>query len=277
MRASADDVLLLRPAHALDAAAVREILESTPGAFRHPANDREWVLPAVASLAIDLRAELEKNPQASYGTTRVRDGSPFTIEVIPSETIGGAGRARKFVTALLALGPFELEVRGERLGIVETPAEIYGEADWIDPDQTDDPTESPPRTGKLITFYRDQPDGPREYLAVHDSGVLSYEQRRPSDDAQKTYRVLDHEARAALFALVATLPFEWEPGGGDGSYVDPAYISLEVPTGYLHDVQVDAGRPSERIRAFVELVDGWVRAFRANRAAAIAGMSERAP
>jgi hypothetical protein len=206
-------------------------------------------------------------------TTQVRRGQRG-IEVIPGESTLAAGRARKFIETLLAMGPFELEIAGNVIGEVRTAHDIYGDLPWEDPDLSEDPTESPPRTGALVTFYRDAGSDVAESLAFHDSGIVSYVQRRPIMDVAKTYRMLSPTRRAQLWDLIAKLPLLEEDGAGpNGEYLDPVYISLETPKGDDDSyVKLDAAKPSAEAAAFVKLVDGWAKAMRSDRNAIPPGM-----
>ncbi len=270
MTVSDEDVLLLRPRFALDPQRVEHALSAVSGSFRHPLRNDRWVLPSSAVLADAIR-DLMKRDQPTF-TTQIRQGDS-EIEVIPGQTWLDAGRARGFVATLLAMGPFELEVAGHALGEVRSVAEIYGDSPWEDPDLSLDPTESPPRTGNLVTFYRDSGSKIRESLSIHDSGVVSYE----VDDSEKTYRRIAPIQQESLSELIAALPFLEEDGAGpDGQYVDPVYIRFETPTGDGRDAKLDAAKPSAEAAKFVRLVDGWVQLMRRDRSSVPPGLLELA-
>lgn len=271
MTVSDEDVLLLRPKFALDPQRVEQALEAVPGSFRHPARNDRWVLPSSAVMADVIRDRMRRD-EATF-TTQVRQVNR-AIEVIPGETWLDAGRARKFVETLLAMGPFELEVGGQFVGEVRSVTDVYGDTRWEDPDFSLDPTESPPRKGNLVTFYRDG-SKVREFLAIHDSGIVSYEQREPVEDVEKTYRRIAPAQQAPLSELIAALPFLEEDGAGPaGEYIDPVYIRFETPTGEGRDAKLDAANPSPEAAPFVKVADSWVKALRSDRAAVPPGLIE---
>src|SRR5512139_95131 len=107
MTVTDEDVLLLRPRFALDPQVVERALRAVPGSFRHPIRSDRWVLPISAAMSESIRKDMARDRPTF--TTQVRQ-LQHAIEVIPGQTGLDAGRARKFVETLLAMGPFELEV-----------------------------------------------------------------------------------------------------------------------------------------------------------------------
>jgi hypothetical protein len=271
---SSDHILVLRPTFELDPRRIGHALEAMPGLFRHPTEYEWWVLPIRASMAEAIMRSIIERPHEATSATRVQRYVPGgAIVVIPGQTTADEARARKFVEMLLEMGPFELEVGGRLRGSATGPLDIYGCAPWQDPDISMDPTESPPRTGTLVTFYRDSGSRVREYLAIHDSGIVSYEQRCPIEDAEKTYRRIAPSHQALVRQLIAALPFLEEYGAGhDNTYLDLVFTSFERPSGDGRDAKLDATRPSPEATPFVRLVDEWVQALRRDRSAVIPGL-----
>lgn len=265
-----NEVLLLSPVcGSVDITAVEHHLESTPGAFRDPIDPLVWILSAHPQEIENLRRERVEHPtEYPLGLARVVTSSKNVV-VYPDYS---TGRSRQFVTWLLTQGPCALEVRGEVIGQVATPSDIYASADtWKDPDALADPTEMPPRTGMIVSMARDL-DGLLEHVEIHDSGIMSYEQLRPVDDPQKTYRRLNPEFLARWLELIKRLPFDGDVRGPDGDYVDPVLISAETPTYTIGIPKIDAARPTEAYQEFIGLVNGWATALRGDRAAMPPGL-----
>lgn len=265
-----DEVLLLRPdGWSVDVAAIEAHVAATPGAFRDPLDAATWILSAHPELVERLRRERVAHPTRypELGLARVTI-SPDYLVVYPDST---TGRARQLVTWLLSRGTWELTVRGHVVGRVTAPLEIYGDEPWEDPDAGADPTESPPRTGSLLTFERDRA-GTYEQLAVHDSGVLSYERMVSGGGREKLYRQLVPEMRARWNTLVSQLPLDADVPGPDGSFVDPVLLRVETPSDLVAMPKIDAARPTEPYREIVALANGWTAALRADQTAVPSGL-----
>lgn len=262
-----DEVLLLRPVDdSVNGAAIEQHLTETPGAFRDPHDLSTWILAGHPEFIAELRQKRIENASRYLPDPRVIV-SPDAVVVVP----GVSGRGRKFVHWLLARGPCDLTVRGEAVGRVTSPSDIYTEEEWDDPDAHLDPTETPPRTGTLISIERDSVDL-SEDLAVHDSGIMSYEQRRPIEDPEKTYRRMAPEILSRWSALIEGLPPSGDAPGPDGDYVDPVIVKLYIPTDLVSAMKIDAARPTEPCREFISLVTGWIVSLREDRAAIPPGL-----
>jgi len=261
-----DDVLLLRPVNqGVNGATIEQHLAETPGAFRDPQEPTTWILAMHPEYIEKLRRARIEDPRSYPFDPRVVV-SPDHVVVYPGTT----GHGRKFVHWLLSQGPCDLTVRGQVIGRVALPSDIYEEEEWDDPDADLDPTERPPRTGTTLTIQHDR-EGLSEDLTVHDSGVLSYEQREPIDDPVKTYRRMAPELLAQWLELVKCLPLDADEPGPDGTYVDPVLVSLETPTN-SRTPRIDAAHPAEPYRELMLLVNGWVTALREDRAAMPPGL-----
>ena len=267
MAAFDDEVLRLCPADGgVGATAIEEHLTAMPGAFRDPHEPSTWILAAHPQLVGELRRARLEDPTRYPPDPRIVV-SQGDVVVVP----GSDARERAFVTWLLAQGAWELSVRGERIGRVTSPSDIYAGDDWQDPARSADPTGIPPRTGTVLTIERER-DELCEQIAVHDSGVMSYEQLRPIEDPAKTYRRLSAELLPRWRALVAQLPLEADAPGPDGSYVDPVLVRLDTPTDLAAMPKIDAARPAEAYRELVALVNAWAAALREDRTAMPAGL-----
>lgn len=262
-----DEILLLRPVEgSVDTAAVEARLTATPGAFRDPIERATWILARHPQDVDALRRARLEQPGHYPPDPRIAV-SPEDVVVVP----GTATRERAFVTWLLSQAPWELSVRGELVGRVSSPADIYASEDWQDPALAADPTGTPPLTGAVLTIEREG-DVLSEQIAVHDAGVMSYEQLRPVADPAKTYRRLSPELLARWHDLVARLPLDADAPGPDGAYVDPVFVRLDEPTDLVAMPKIDAARPPDAYRELLALVDGWAAALRADRAAMPAGL-----
>lgn len=264
-----DEVLLLWPvSEGVNGATIEQHLATTPGAFRDPHEPTTWILAMHPQYVDELRQARLEDARSYPSDPRVVV-SPDHVVVYPGTT----GHGRKFVHWLLSQGPCELTVRGQVIGRVTSPLDIYAEKDWDDPDAYLDPTETPPRTGTVVEFTRHhQMGGPlSEEVIVHDSGVMSYEQRHPVADPVKTYRRLAPELLGRWLTLIKRLSFKSDAPGPDGEYIDPVLVSFETPTD-CQTPKIDAARPTEPFREFVSLVNGWTTAMREDRAAMPPGL-----
>lgn len=265
-----DEILLLRPiAGGVDTVAIEAHLAAMPGAFRDPLERETWILAAHPRDIDALRRARLEQPGRYPLDPRI-SVSPEDIVVVP----GTQARERAFVTWLLSQAPWELRVRGEVVGQVTSAADLYASEDWPAPALADDPTGTPPLAGAVLTIEREG-DELSEQIAVHDAGVMSYEQLRPVADPAKTYRRLSPELLARWRELVAHLPLDADAPGPDGVYVDPVIVRLDEPTDLVATPKIDAARPPDAYRELFALVDGWAAALRADRAAMPAGLIAR--
>lgn len=262
-----NEVLLLRPVDGgVSAAAIEAHLAATPGAFRDPCEPSTWIVAAHPQLVEEVRRARLEHPTRYPPDPRIVV-SPEDIVVVPSSD----ARERAFVTWLLAQGAWELSVRGDVIGRVTSPSDIYASDDWQDPELSADPTGTPPRTGTVITIERER-DGLSEQVAVHDSGVMSYEQLRPIEDPAKTYRRISTELLPRWRELVARLPLDADEPGPDGAYVDPVLVRLDTPVDLVAMPKIDAARPAEPYRELLALVNTWAAALRADRTSMPTGL-----
>lgn len=265
-----DEVLLLWPVNkGVNGAAIEQHLAATPGAFRDPHEPATWILAMHPQYVDELcRARLED--ARSYPSDPRVVVSPDHVVVYP----GSTGHGRKFVHWLLSQGPCELTVRGQAVGRVTSPSDIYAENDWDDPDAYLDPTETPPRTGTVIEIrrYHEVNGSLSECVAIHDSGVMSYEQHYPVEDPAKTYRRLSPALLARWLELIKPLPITGDAPGRDGEYIDPVFLNVEIPTDIIGAPKIDAARPPEHYRELLALTDAWTVALRANRGAMPPGL-----
>lgn len=265
-----DEVLLLRPLNGgVNGAAIEQHLAETPGAFRDPHEPSTWILAMHPQDVEKLRQARIEDPRSFSFDPRVVV-SPDVVVVYPGTT----GHGRRFVHWLLSQGPCELTVRGQVIGRVISPSDIYSEDEWDDPDAYLDPTETPPRTGTVVTVLRHHQVGGEvsEDILVHDAGVMSYEQRYPVGDPVKTYRRLAPELLPRWLELVKGLPLDADAPGPDDEYIDPVFVSIETPIDSQGVPKLDAARPTEPYREFLSLVNGWAAALRRDRAAMPPGL-----
>src|SRR5690349_8874864 len=143
-----------------------------------------WILVVPAADRDRIQARREKDPTYYSSNARVFLLPDGAVEVVPGGTTLDWGRAQKFVTWLLTLGPWQVTVGGKDVGRAAAPSDIYAQA-WPDPDEPATPTESPPKTGHLATLTREG-DDPRRMVSVHDSGFMSY--TRQQGDNEQTWR-----------------------------------------------------------------------------------------
>lgn len=262
-----DEVLLLHPVNgSADAATIEQHLAGTPGAFRDPHDPSTWILAGHPQFVDELRRKRVENPTRYLPDPRVIV-TPEYVTVVP----GVSGRGRKFVHWLLSQGPCDLTVRGQAIGRVTSPSDIYAEEEWDDPDAWFDPTETPPRTGSVITVMRHHPRL-REHVAVHDSGVVSYAQWLPDETPEKTFLRMSPELLSRWLELVKRLPLEADAPGPDDSYIDPVLVELDIPTDIIAVTKMDAARPTEPCQEFFSLVNEWAAALRNDRAAMPPGL-----
>lgn len=263
-----DEVLLLRPMNLrVNDATIEQHLEETPGAFRDPHEPSTWILAMHPQYVEKLRQARIEDPRSFSFDPRVVV-SPGHVVVYPGTT----GHGRKFVHWLLSQGPCELIVRGQVVGPVTLPSDIYADEEWDDPDL--DPTESPPRTGTNVVIERFRLVGGdvSENVIVHDAGVMSYEQIYPVNDLAKTYRRLSPALLTRWLILTKPLPITGDAPGPDGEYVDPVFLRIETPIEVLGMPKIDAARPKEHYRELLSLVNEWTTALRQDRAAMPPGL-----
>ena len=262
-----DEVLLLRPLNErVSAAVVEDYLDKTPGAFRDPLDNSTWYLAQHPQQIEELRKTRIDNPTRYLAEPRVIV-SPQDIVVVP----GVSGRGRKFVHWLLSQSSCELSVHGRVVGRVTKPSEIYADETWEDPEASADPTESLPRVGSLVVVMLNRADR-LESVAVHSSGVMSYEQLRPVDDPEKTYRRMAPEQVAHWQDLVRRLALQPETSDSSEPISDPVLVRIESPTEVVDIFELDSAHPHERDRDFLSLVEGWSRALREDRGAVLPGL-----
>src|SRR5512140_2098914 len=145
-----DEVLLLWPvSKVVNGATIEQHLAATPGAFRDPHEPATWILAMHPQYVDELRRARLEDARSYPSDPRVVV-SPDHVVVYPGTT----GHGRKFVHWLLSQGPCDLTVRGQAMGRVASPSDIYAENDWDDPDLYLDPTETPPRTGTVVVIER---------------------------------------------------------------------------------------------------------------------------
>lgn len=133
---SDDDVVVVRPVAALEAGALDGYLRTLPAARRE---GEAWVLPM---------DEAQVGGRFSTRVVWLADGE---IGITPGDTDLGRARARGVVQWLLSHGPAELTAGGIPCGVVDQATALYAEP-WLDPDL--DPTDSPPRDGRLVQVVR---------------------------------------------------------------------------------------------------------------------------
>jgi hypothetical protein len=265
-----DEIITLWPEQRSETIArVEQELAVTAGAVRDPADSTTWFLPHPQAAGI-IRQQRLDDPTRYPAVARVIV-RPDHVVVFPDDT---EGRARKFVTWLLSLGPWDVAIRDQAPVRVGSPAEIYANNTWVDPDASADPTEIPPRTGTVLVIKRHHRVGGNvsESVLVHDSGVMSYAQSFPVEDATATYRRLPPELLAHWLNLVQHLPLDVDAPGPDDEYIDPVFVSIETPDDTFGVPKVDAARPPEPYRELLSLVREWITALRTDRAAMPPGL-----
>jgi hypothetical protein len=264
-----EEVLVFRPVTGVvDVAAVDAYVAAIPGSFRDPHGRVSWVLPA-AIVSHKTRERFAVDPHAYSYDACITVKSDY-IAVLPNEA--GAGRARKFVTWLVGQAEYELEVREERIGIVRSPDDIYGEVEWDDPDDSPDPTTNPPLTGVLLTFYRRLPDARWEFVEVHSSGVMSYEQHSVGEDIDKTYRRLAPEALALITTVINEFPREQDDSEIPNDGVEVITLRVDTPTGDFDLRDYDLTHLPDFDREPLQLLESWAQALRADRGAMPEGL-----
>jgi hypothetical protein len=268
-----EEVLLLHPAFAIERAELRARLDDIAGgvlgAFRDPHEADSWLFP-LAHDAHELRVAREARPGEHGGYTRAGIVADGRVQVVPGSTDLALGRAQHVVRALLALGPWDLEVRGRPSGRVTTLRDVYAR-DWPSPDDVDDPTMSPPVTGTLTTWRRELPDG-REVVAVHDSGAMSYIRDR-GDQRTVVRRRLDTATRKRWAELVAALPLDGDAPGPDGDFADAVFVAVDTPDAALGDVRIDAATAAPPYRELAGLFRLWTTALGADPEATPVGLT----
>lgn len=270
-----DEILLLRPLSGpLDVGYIERELDSIPGALRDPHEKNMWILVVPAFERELVRKRREKDPSYHSANARVSlFPNQGVIEVMPGLTTLDWGRAQKFVQWLLSHGPWQLTVRGKVVGRAAILSDVYAQA-WPDPDVAVTQTESPPRTGQLLTLHRNHNDLSEE-VAVHDSGFMSY--TRSHNGNEQVWRGrLTAELLARWPVLVKGLSMRSNDENPGYEYADPVFLTIEVPTD-LDTAKLDLAHLRPEDRELVMLLNGWAKEFSRDANATPAGLVDLIP
>lgn len=263
------DILLLQPIEDhLNTAHIVYMLDIIPGAFRDMHEKNMWILVVPAAERDQTLARREKDPTYYSSNTRISLLPDATVEVVPGGTTLDWGRAQKFVTWLLTLEPWQITVGGKVLGHITAPSDIYTQA-WPDPNESANPTESPPKMGHLLTLTREV-EGERRKISVHDSGFISYMSTQGDLELTRVGR-LTSELRARWPELINGLPMDSDHSGPNGEYTDPIYLMMETPTD-LAEVKLDAAHLDPALREIVTILDDWLETLTIDEHATPSGL-----